>query len=351
MSGNGKVFISHATADVALVRMVVSFLKEAIGVRDADIFCSSLPGHGIPLAEDFNRYIQEQIDQPSLVLALFTPSYLESKFCLMELGAAWSKSLQTLAIVVPSVPFDDVTKTLGLKQAWRITDHSRLVEFRDNFAKLALEPRSSVTWQEKSETWRRKLPKVLKTLSGPTMVAKVEHDLLIVKNADLSRQKIEQLDEANALIEDLRKELSGVRKSLKNSGSASMGMLICDPDERIAQDLRSCLEDAGFNVLGVARTQIQALSMAFSLKPDIILTEIKLDEASSGIDVVKAAYSLLDCFAIFVTAYPEMILRDDRPQPIALVVKPFAPSELLKTVASASAMLAERRTRKTSGPN
>ena len=74
---------------------------------------------------DFNGYIRDQIEQPYIVLALLTPAYFDSDFCLMELGATWSKSLKTLAVVVPDVSFDIVTKTLGLKQAWRINDHSQ----------------------------------------------------------------------------------------------------------------------------------------------------------------------------------------------------------------------------------
>ncbi|MGG7577959.1 toll/interleukin-1 receptor domain-containing protein [Rhizobium sp. Nf11,1] len=118
-----KVFISHATADARLAKLMVNFLKEAVGVKDGDVFCNSITGHGVPLMADFNGYIRDQIEQPYIVLALVTPAYFDSDFCLMELGAAWSKSLKTLAVVVPDVSFDIVTKTLGLKQAWRINDH------------------------------------------------------------------------------------------------------------------------------------------------------------------------------------------------------------------------------------
>ncbi|WP_249702590.1 toll/interleukin-1 receptor domain-containing protein [Altererythrobacter sp. KTW20L] len=109
------IFVSHATADKALARLLVDLLKEGIGVPGSAIFCSSLKGHGVPFTADFNHYMKDQIQQPKLVFLLMTPAYLESSFCLMELGAAWAKSLKALAIVVPPVGFDVVTKTLGLK--------------------------------------------------------------------------------------------------------------------------------------------------------------------------------------------------------------------------------------------
>jgi len=106
------IFISHAVADKSLARLFVDLLKEGIGVPSAAIFCSSLKGHGIPFTEDFNDYMKQQIQAPKLVVLIMTPAYLESAFCLMELGASWANSLKALPVVVPPVAFDTVSKTL-----------------------------------------------------------------------------------------------------------------------------------------------------------------------------------------------------------------------------------------------
>ena len=74
------IFISHAVADQALAKMLVDFLKEAIGVPEPAIFCSSVKGHHIPLGEDFNAYIKQQLQNPKLVILLMTPAYMESSF-------------------------------------------------------------------------------------------------------------------------------------------------------------------------------------------------------------------------------------------------------------------------------
>ncbi len=87
-----EIFISHAVADHKLAKLLVDFLKEAIGVPTSAIFCSSVKGHDIPLGEDFNDYIKQRIQNPKLVMLLMTPAYVESSFCLMELGAAWAQS-------------------------------------------------------------------------------------------------------------------------------------------------------------------------------------------------------------------------------------------------------------------
>jgi hypothetical protein len=144
-----------------------------IGVPSAAIFCSSLKGHGIPFTEDFNDYMKEQIQAPKLVVLIMTPAYLESAFCLMELGASWANSLQALPVVVPPVGFDTVSKTLGLKQAWDINDAAGLIDLRKLVRELiTVEPRDEHTWEQKRAAWRIGLKKALKDLAKPTKVAR-----------------------------------------------------------------------------------------------------------------------------------------------------------------------------------
>ena len=82
-----EIFISHAVADKKLAKALVTFLKEAIGVPEKSIFCSSVKGHDIPLGADFNKYMKDKIQNPKLVILLITETYLERHFCLMELGS------------------------------------------------------------------------------------------------------------------------------------------------------------------------------------------------------------------------------------------------------------------------
>lgn len=202
------IFVSHATADKTLARLLVNLLREGIGVPGSAIFCSSLKGHGIPFTEDFNDYMKEQIQQPKLVFLLMTPAYLESAFCQMELGASWAKSLTALPIVVPPVGFDVVSKTLGLKQAWDINDASGLTDLRklvrDN---LKTEPRDDHIWDEKRAEWKLKLKKVLKDLAPASNVPAETHDALKASVADQANEIAAlqaMLEKANDTIEALK---------------------------------------------------------------------------------------------------------------------------------------------------
>ena len=203
------IFVSHAVVDARLVNLLVGFLKDAIGVPVEGIFCSSIPDHGIPLAADFNAYIKQQLHDPKLTLLLLTPSYLESAFCMMELGAAWAQDHTTLAIVVDPVPFSTVSNTLGLKQALKIDASTGPTELRKLItqAGVKLEKRGENAWDQKRTEWRADLKKALKKVAPAKRVDAAEHQVTLTKTeeqaveiADLE-QALERQREMIALLE------------------------------------------------------------------------------------------------------------------------------------------------------
>jgi hypothetical protein len=209
------IFISHASADKELATALVSFIKEAVGVPEKSIFCSSVDGHGIPLGTDFNKYMKKKIKNPKLVILLITETYLESHFCLMELGAAWAVSLNACPIVVGEVSLSTVTNTIGLKQAWQISDHKRLNDFRKMIvdAKLDLEERGPHAWDDKRQEWNKKLTEILPNLPKGTMASRQELD-----------EARDQISEKDEIISDLEGQLgraSAQIERLKNCKNVS----------------------------------------------------------------------------------------------------------------------------------
>ncbi|MGO6937867.1 TIR domain-containing protein [Rhizobium johnstonii] len=203
------IFISHAVADQAVADKLVSFLKEAIGVPSAAIFCSSVDGHGIPLGDDFNEYMKKEIQKPKLVILLMTPRYMESWFCLMELGATWAISLNPLPIVVPPVQFDAISSTLGLKQGWKIDDHTKLIDLRAKIRAtgIGLEERSDHDWERKRTAWRADLGRLLRNIAKPKSVTAADHEAIKEELEEL-RQQYTNLEEeyqaASETIEELK---------------------------------------------------------------------------------------------------------------------------------------------------
>lgn len=203
------IFISHAVADKALADKFVAFLKEAIGVPAKSIFCSSIDGQNIPLGDDFNEYMKKQIQKPKLVILLMTPRYMESWFCLMELGATWAQSLKALPVVVPPIQFDVISSTLGLKQGWSIDNNAKLIDLRQmvQATGITLEHRTEHDWEKKRAVWKADLRKLLKNLAPSTNVTAsdfkaVQDELVEVKRELAALQSA--YEEASDLVEELK---------------------------------------------------------------------------------------------------------------------------------------------------
>lgn len=110
-------------------------------------------------------------------------------------------------------------------------------------------------------------------------------------------------------------------------------VLIIEDEPLIAMDLESVVTSIGHTVKHVARTRREAVA-AFKLqKPGLILADIQLADASSGLDAVNDILGEVDVPVIFITAYPEHVLTGLRPEPTFLIPKPFQ-HETVKAVIS-----------------
>lgn len=113
----------------------------------------------------------------------------------------------------------------------------------------------------------------------------------------------------------------------------STRVLIIEDEPLIAADLKSLVVSLGHEVTGVARTRSQAVEMATSDNPGLILADIQLADGSSGIDAVHDLLKSLAFPVIFITSYPDRLLTGSRPEPTFLITKPYE-DETVKAVIS-----------------
>ena len=85
-AATGKVFISHATDDKSLADALSDLIEAGIGLTHNQVFCTSIAGQGIPAGQDFKHHIHNELANSLVVIALLTPNYYASAFCLCELG-------------------------------------------------------------------------------------------------------------------------------------------------------------------------------------------------------------------------------------------------------------------------
>jgi len=134
-------------------------------------------------------------------------------------------------------------------------------------------------------------------------------------------------DEAGHLVNVARTEMED---------AISGSIMIIEDEAIIAMDLEGVVADMGHRVTGIARTRTEAVELAKTEKPDLILSDIQLADNSSGIDAV---HDILEHYGdmpvIFITAFPERLLTGERPEPAFLISKPYSEAQVRSAVSQA----------------
>ena len=112
-------------------------------------------------------------------------------------------------------------------------------------------------------------------------------------------------------------------------------VLIIEDETFIALDLEGLVETLGHQVVGIARTHSEAVTLAKAKRPGLILADIQLADGSSGLDAVNELLATFEVPVIFITAYPERFLTGQRPEPAFLIAKPFQPATVSAVVSQA----------------
>ncbi len=124
------------------------------------------------------------------------------------------------------------------------------------------------------------------------------------------------------------------RREMEHSVTGKV--MVIEDEAIIAMDIVSIVQDVGHAVTGIARTRTEAVKLAASNRPDLILADIQLADNSSGIDAVNDILAKFDDIpVIFITAFPERLLTGARPEPAFLITKPFSEDQVRSAVSQA----------------
>ena len=117
------------------------------------------------------------------------------------------------------------------------------------------------------------------------------------------------------------------------SRQVATDIMIIEDEPLIAMDIEQMVESLGHNVVGIARTHKEAVSLYNKAQPKMVLADIQLADGSSGIDAVNEILMNHAVPVIFITAFPERLLTGERPEPTFRVTKPFNP-DMVKALIS-----------------
>jgi DNA-binding NarL/FixJ family response regulator len=117
-----------------------------------------------------------------------------------------------------------------------------------------------------------------------------------------------------------------------------MRILIVEDELLIALDAEMALEDAGHKVVGTAVTEDEAVEMAWTMRPDVMVVDLRLANGSSGYRAVERVQAELDVAVIFASGNLDPKTRKMLVglRPIAMLSKPYGSAELVRVVAAAT---------------
>jgi len=80
-------------------------------------------------------------------------------------------------------------------------------------------------------------------------------------------------------------------------------ILLIEDEKMIAQNLKSVIENFGYELVGIATTGEEALEIAFDKNIDIVVSDIEIRGLTDGIDISKTLQNTYNLPIIFTTAY------------------------------------------------
>jgi response regulator NasT len=117
-----------------------------------------------------------------------------------------------------------------------------------------------------------------------------------------------------------------------SDSTAKRTVLVAEDESLIRMDIVETLIDFGFDVIAEAADGIEAVELAKSKKPDIIVMDIKMP----NLDGISAAEQMqaLRIPIVLLTAFSqkELVERASEAGAMAYVVKPFTPNDLLPAI-------------------
>jgi DNA-binding LytR/AlgR family response regulator len=120
----------------------------------------------------------------------------------------------------------------------------------------------------------------------------------------------------------------------------ALDVLVIEDEAIIAKDIELIVSDLGHRVIGPARTQEEAVSLALKTRPAVVVADVKLADGSSGILAVNEMLKSIDAAVIFVTAVPQW-LQTGELEPVLVIPKPYSVEELKSAVAKATSKRAQ----------
>ncbi len=114
-------------------------------------------------------------------------------------------------------------------------------------------------------------------------------------------------------------------------------ILLVEDDFLVGMEMETGLEEAGYEVAGIAATAEEAIALAAQRRPALAVMDIRLAGDRDGVDAALEIFRTLGIRSIFASAHGDVQTRAraEAARPLGWVAKPYRVETLLKAVEAA----------------
>jgi len=114
-------------------------------------------------------------------------------------------------------------------------------------------------------------------------------------------------------------------------------ILLVEDERIVALAMQRCLTRLGYDVVGSASHADEAMMLARTVEPDVVLMDIHLRDGADGIETARAIRAERDVPVVFLTAHSDdgTIARAASAGAAGYVIKPYEERELHARIAAA----------------
>jgi response regulator NasT len=114
--------------------------------------------------------------------------------------------------------------------------------------------------------------------------------------------------------------------------TAQRRVVVAEDESLIRMDIVETLRDKGFDVVGEAGDGNKAVELAFALKPDLMVMDIKMPDLDGLSAAEKIAELRIPVVLLTAFSQQELVTRAAEVGAMAFLVKPFSPQDLLPAI-------------------
>ncbi|HYE26694.1 MAG TPA: response regulator [Allosphingosinicella sp.] len=114
-------------------------------------------------------------------------------------------------------------------------------------------------------------------------------------------------------------------------------ILLVEDDFLVGMEVEAGLADAGYEVAGIATTAEEAVALAATRRPALVIMDIRLAGERDGVDAAVEIFRTLGIRSLFASAHGDVHIRSraEPARPLGWVAKPYRVETLLRAVEEA----------------